>query len=95
MEGRYGKSQRIWVMDRGMVSEDNIKFLRDGGPRDIIGTPKATLKKFEQEILRDDWHAIRDGLEVKIVPWLKDDDESDPESAESTAHVTGDATGSD
>jgi hypothetical protein len=33
MEARYGKSDRIWVMDRGMVSEDNIEFLRDGGRR--------------------------------------------------------------
>jgi transposase len=67
METRYGKSDRIWVMDRGMVSEDNIEFLRDGGRRYIIGTPKAMLKKFEQDILKDDWHSIRDGLEVKFV----------------------------
>jgi len=87
MERRYGKSQRIWVMDRGMVSEDNIKFLRDGGRRTIIGTPKATLKKFEQEILKDDWHAIRDGLEVKIVPWPKDDDKDDS-GAEPAAAIT-------
>jgi len=87
MERRYGKSQRIWVMDRGMVSEDNIKFLRDGGRRYIIGTPKATLKKFEQEILKDDWHAIRDGLEVKIVPWPKDDDKDDS-GAEPAAAIT-------
>jgi len=93
MERRYGKSQRIWVMDRGMVSEDNIKFLRDGGRRYIIGTPKATLKKFEQEILKDDWHAIRDGLEVKIVPWPKDDDEDESaaEPTEATANANGDA----
>ncbi len=75
MERRYGKSDRIWVMDRGMVSEDNIKFLREGGRRYIVGTPKAMLKKFEQEILKEDWHSIRDGLEVKIVPWPKDDDD--------------------
>ncbi len=67
MEKRYGKSDRIWVMDRGMVSEDNIEFLRDGGRRYIIGTPKSMLKKFEQDILKDDWHSIRDGLEVKFV----------------------------
>ena len=67
MEARYGRSDRIWVMDRGMVSEDNIEFLRDGGRRYIIGTPKSMLKKFEQDILKDDWHSIRDGLEVKFV----------------------------
>ena len=75
MERRYGKSDRIWVMDRGMVSEDNIEFLREGGRRYIVGTPKSMLKKFEQEILKEDWHSIRDGLEVKIVPWPKSDDD--------------------
>ena len=77
MERRYGKSDRIWVMDRGMVSEDNIEFLREGGRRYIVGTPKSMLKKFEQEILKEDWHSIRDGLEVKIVPWpISDDDQA-------------------
>ncbi len=66
MEGRYGKSDRIWVMDRGMVSEDNIAFLREGGRRYLVGTPKPMLKKFEQELLKDDWHQVREGLEVKL-----------------------------
>jgi transposase len=75
MERRYGKSRRIWVMDRGMVSEDNIEFLREGGRRYIVGTPKSMLKKFEQEILKEDWTSIRDGLEVKIVPWPRPEGE--------------------
>lgn len=66
MERRYGKSDRIWVMDRGMVSEDNIDFLLSGGRRYIVGTPKAMLKQFEAEVLADDWNTIRDGLEVKL-----------------------------
>jgi transposase len=66
MEKRYGISDRIWVMDRGMVSEDNLVFLRDGGRRYIVGTPKSMLKKFEQEIVKSDWHQIRDGIEVKL-----------------------------
>ncbi len=66
MEGRYGKSDRIWVMDRGMVSEDNIAFLREGGRRYLVGTPKPMLKKFEQELLKEDWHQVREGLEVKL-----------------------------
>ena len=82
MERRYGKSDRIWVMDRGMVSEAKIKFLRDGGRRYIIGTPKSMLKKFEEEILKEDWHTIRDGLEVKIVPWPKDEDADDEATTE-------------
>jgi len=66
MEQRYGKSDRIWVMDRGMVSEENLDFLREDGRRYIVGTPKSMLKKFEAEILNDDWNTIRDGLEVKL-----------------------------
>jgi len=66
MEARYGKSNRVWVMDRGMVSEENIDYLREGGRRYIIGTTKSMLQRFESEMLKEDWHAIRDGLEVKI-----------------------------
>lgn len=66
MERRYGKSDRIWVMDRGMTSEENLEFLRQEQRRYIIGTPKSMLKKFEQELLKEDWHTIRDGIEVKL-----------------------------
>jgi len=65
MKKRYGKSNRIWVMDRGMTSEDNLEFLRQENRRYIIGTNKALLKKFEQELLKKDWTTIRDGIEVK------------------------------
>jgi hypothetical protein len=73
MEKRYGKSDRIWVMDRGMVSEDNIDFLRKEGRRYIVGTPKSMLKKFEAELLKDNWNTIRDGLEVKLCARPRDD----------------------
>jgi transposase len=67
MENRYGKSKRIWVMDRGMVSEKNLSFLRQAGRRYLVGTPKGLLKKYEQELLADDWHKIREGIEVKLL----------------------------
>jgi transposase len=66
MEGRYGKSDRIWVMDRGMTSADNIEFLKQENRRYIIGTPKSMVKKYERELLKDDWSKVRDGLEVKL-----------------------------
>jgi len=66
IESQYGRSERIWVMDRGMVSEDNLEFLRSNNRRYIIGTPKSQLKDFEQEILAQNWEQIRDGLEVKV-----------------------------
>lgn len=68
MERRYGQADRIWVGDRGMVSADNIAFLKRSGRRYIVGTPKSMLKQFERELLSADWHTIRDGLEVKLCP---------------------------
>ena len=74
MEKRYGKSDRIWVMDRGMTSEDNLEFLRQESRRYIIGTNKALLKKFEQDLLKEDWNTIRDGIEVKLCKMPKEED---------------------
>ena len=68
MERRYGRADRIWVGDRGMVSADNIAFLKQSGRRYIVGTPKSMLKQFERELLSEDWRTIRDGLEVKLCP---------------------------
>ena len=68
MERRYGRADRIWVGDRGMVSAANIAFLKQSGRQYIVGTPKGMLKQFERELLAEDWHAIRDGLEVKLCP---------------------------
>ena len=68
MERRYGKADRIWAMDRGMVSEDNIAFLREGGRKYILGTPKSMLRQFEQDLRSDDWEEIQKGLEVKCCP---------------------------
>ena len=68
MERRYGRADRIWVGDRGMVSADNIAFLKQSGRRYIVGTPKSMLKQFERELLSEDWPVIREGLEVKLCP---------------------------
>lgn len=68
IEGQYGSAGRIWVMDRGMVSEGNLEYLRAGGRRYIVGTPKSQLKRFEKELLVEDWEKVRDGLEVKRCP---------------------------
>lgn len=68
MEARYGRAQRIWAVDRGMVSEERLEFLRAGDRRYIVGTPKSQLKQFQQQLTGQDWHAIRDGLEVKLCP---------------------------
>ena len=68
MEDRYGHVDRIWVLDRGMICEENLVFLREGGRKYIVGTPKRMLRTFERELLSEDWESIREGLEVKLVP---------------------------
>lgn len=84
MESRYGQSDRIWVMDRGMVSEVNLQFLRDGGRRYIVGTPKSMLKKFERQLHELPWHTIRDGIEVKLChpPMSEESEELDARQTE-------------
>jgi len=67
MEGRYGKANRIWVMDRGMVSEENMGLLTKQDRRYILGTQRGQLKKYEGELLKTDWQEVQSGLEVKRV----------------------------
>jgi transposase len=68
VEALYGRASRIWVMDRGMAGEDNVEFLREGGRRYIVGTAKNSLRKFERELLAEDWRLVHEGLEVRITP---------------------------
>jgi transposase len=69
MEEKYGQAERIWVMDRGMISEENIDFLRERKARYIVGTPKSQLKAFAAPLLENDnWAQVQEGVEVKLVP---------------------------
>ncbi len=68
MEKKYGQANRVWVMDRGMVSEKNLAFLRERGGSYIVGTPKALLRQFEQHLVAKDWQEVQPGVEVKLVP---------------------------
>src|SRR2546425_7446296 len=66
MEARYGVAQRIWVMDRGMTSEDNLEWLRQTGRRYLVGTPKSELRKWARALAEArDWQAVCDGIEAK------------------------------
>ena len=68
MESKYGRAERIWAMDRGMVSEDNLDYLRERNALYIVGTPKGRLRQFEKELLEThDWKQVEPGVEVKVV----------------------------
>ncbi|EDY22054.1 transposase IS4 family protein [Chthoniobacter flavus Ellin428] len=69
MEQHYGVAQRIWAMDRGMVSEENLDYLREKQALYIVGTPKGRLKAFEKQLLENhDWQQVEAGVEVKLLP---------------------------
>src|ERR1700730_6116047 len=65
VERKYGKARRIWVMDRGIVSEENLAAIRKRDGQYLVGTPRSKLKQFEQELLKDDFEKIRPEVEVK------------------------------
>src|SRR3989442_434692 len=67
MERRHGRADRIWVMDRGMTSENNLTWLRQAGRRYLIGTPKSDLKRWQRTLVEQHgWQTIREGIEVKL-----------------------------
>lgn len=68
MEDRFGQAERIWVMDRGMVSESNIAFLRQRRALYIVGTPKSQLRAFESELAEEEnWTDVQNGVEARLV----------------------------
>jgi transposase len=68
LEKKHGALQRVWVMDRGMVSEENLQFLRANHRQYIVGTPKSMLREFEQHLTEQNWTQAQAGVEVKLVP---------------------------
>lgn len=65
IEQRYGKANRIWVMDRGVPTEETLAQMRRMGASYLVGTPKGRLSKLEQGFLSQPWQRVRDGVEVK------------------------------
>jgi hypothetical protein len=68
MEGRYGAAERIWVLDRGLVSEDHIQWLKHAGRRYIVGTPRSLLRRFERVLAAETWQRVRAGVEAQVCP---------------------------
>jgi transposase len=70
IETQYGKAGRIWVMDRGIPTEDILAEMRASDPPVyyLVGTPKGRLSKLEQDLLSLPWQAVRPGVNVKLLP---------------------------
>ena len=67
VERKYGKARRIWVFDRGIVSEENLQAIRKREGQYLVGTPRNQMKQFEAELLKEDWTRVRPEVEVKKV----------------------------
>src|SRR6266853_1997827 len=67
VERKYGKARRIWVFDRGIVSEENLAAIRKRDGQYLVGTPRSQMKQFEAELLKADWTQVRPEVEVKQV----------------------------
>ena len=65
VEQRYGRAQRIWVMDRGIPTEDSLAKMRTLGASYLVGTPKGRLNKLEQSFVAQPWAQVREGVQVK------------------------------
>ena len=70
IEAQYGKAQRIWVMDRGIPTEEVLAEMRASDPpvSYLVGTPKGRLSQLEAELSGRPWEQIREGVEVKLLP---------------------------
>jgi transposase len=68
IERKHGKARRIWVFDRGVVSEANLQSLRQRGAQYVVGTPRSQLKQYEQKLLSGDWQDISKEVKVQLLP---------------------------
>ena len=68
IESKYGMKGRVWVFDRGVVSEDNLQELRERGAYYLVGTPRRKLADFEHELLTGDWQEIAGNPGVRLQP---------------------------
>lgn len=78
IEARYGKADRVWVMDRGMVSDEILAWMREGGRSYLVGLPKSELKKHATELSdAGGWQEVRDGVAVRYAKSVPGDDSND------------------
>jgi len=74
IEELHGKAQRVWVMDRGVPTEEVLEEMRASDPpvHYLVGTPKGRLSQYEQELLERPWQVVREGVQVKLLPQEKE-----------------------
>ena len=68
IEAQYGRSERVWIMDRGIPTEETLEAMRadPSGIRYLVGTPKGRLSKLERSFLGQPWQGVRESVDVKL-----------------------------
>jgi transposase len=67
VEAKHGRARRIWVFDRGIVSEANLQRLRERGGQYVVGTPRHRLGDYEKELLEGSWQQINESVQVQLI----------------------------
>src|SRR5246127_3720798 len=69
IEDQYGKADRVWLMDRGIPTEEVLAEMRASDPpiHYLVGTPKGRLTKLEAELLPLEWQKAKEGVDVKLL----------------------------
>src|SRR6266700_683300 len=69
IEAQYGKAERIWLMDRGIPTQEVLQEMRQSNPpiKYLVGTPRGRLTRLEKQLLDKPWHSARPGVKVKLL----------------------------
>ncbi len=69
IEAQYGRSDRVWIMDRGIPTEETLAAMRDADAavHYLVGTPKGRLTKLEKAFPGQPWQTVRESVEVKLL----------------------------
>ena len=70
IQDQYGKARRVWIMDRGIPTEESLAEMRASDPpvHYLVGTPKGRLGELEKDLAQQPWSAVREGVDVKLLP---------------------------
>src|SRR6202049_3450218 len=69
IERQYGKARRVWLMDRGVPTEEVLEEMRAADPpvHYLVGTPKGRLTRLEKHLVARPWQEARPGVQVKLL----------------------------
>ena len=66
LEERYGKIGSLWLMDRGVPTEETLKEMREGGYKYLVGAPRGHLRAIGDKLDKAQWQEVQEGISVKV-----------------------------